>query len=186
MKANNTSRSIELAKRMTEKFADFKESITRELTNFIQSQARALSLADLDRLTTDLPTLRERFAKIPSQTHAYLSDQLEFLCLFVEEQVVGRTRGLAEEPVAEAAFALLYFQRAIDLIPDPIPGLGLLNDSMVVTMVLRRQQRAFKGSLHAYMLRWPEPRFDLDQMLSVISPLRLTSFCSSLAIRPPE
>jgi hypothetical protein len=70
MKANNTSRSIELAKRMTEKFADFKESITRELTNFIQSQARALSLADLDRLTTDLPTLRERFAKIPSQTHA--------------------------------------------------------------------------------------------------------------------
>ena len=128
---------------MTEKFADFKESITRELTNFIQSQARALSLADLDRLTTDLPTLRERFAKIPSQTHAYLSDPLEFLCLFVEEQVVGRTRDLAEEPVAEAAFA----QRAIDLIPDPIPGLGLLDDSMVVTMVLRRQQRAFKGSL---------------------------------------
>ena len=166
---------------MTEKFADFKESITRELTNFIQSQARALSLADLDRLTTDLPTLRERFAKIPSQTHAYLSDQLEF-----QEQVVGRTRDLAEEPVAEAAFALLYFQRAIDLIPDSIPGLGLLDDSMVVAMVLRRQQHAFKGSLHAYMLRWPEPRFDLDQMLSVISPMRLTSFCSSLAIRPRE
>ena len=171
---------------MTAKFSGFKESITTELTNFIQSQACALSLAVLDRLTTDLPALRERFAKIPSQTYAYLSDQLEFLCLFVEEQVVGRTRDLAEEPVAEAAFALLYFQRTSDLIPDSIPGLGLLDDSMVVAMVLRRQQHAFKGSLHAYMLRWPEPGFDLDQMLSVISPMRLTSFCSSLAIRPPE
>jgi hypothetical protein len=35
------------------------------------------------------------------------------------------------------------------------------------------------------MLRWPAPGFDLDQLLSVISPLRVTSFCSSLAIRPP-
>lgn len=76
--------------------------------------------------------------------------------------------------MGEAAFALLYFQRAIDLIPDSIPGLGLLDDSMVVAMVLRRQERAFKGSSHACMLRWPEPRFDIDKVLSVISPLRLT------------
>jgi uncharacterized membrane protein YkvA (DUF1232 family) len=170
---------------MTTKFTDFKESMTTELTNFIQSQARALSLADLDQLIIDLPALRERFAKIPSQTYAYLSDQLEFLCLFVEEQVVRRNRDLAEEPVAEAAFALLYFQRPTDLIPDSIPDMGLLDDAMIVSMVLRRQERAFKGSSHAYMLGWPEPRFDIDQLLSVISPLRVTSFCSSLANRPP-
>ena len=48
--------------------------------------------------------------------------------------------------MAEAAFALLYFQRAIDLIPDSIPGLGLLDDSMIVEMVLRGQETAFKGS----------------------------------------
>jgi uncharacterized membrane protein YkvA (DUF1232 family) len=155
------------------------------LTNFIQSQARALSLADLDRLIVDLPALRKRFAKIPSQTYAYLSDQLEFLCLFVEEQVGGRNHDLAEEPVAEAAFALLYFLRAADLIPDSIPDMGLLDDAMIVSMVVRRQEHAFKGSSHAYMLRWPEPRFEVDQLLSVISPLRVTSFCSSLAIQPP-
>ena len=77
---------------MTTKYIDFKESTITELTNFIQSQARAVSLADLDRLMIDLPALRERFARIPSRTHAYLPDQLEFLCLFVEERVARRSR----------------------------------------------------------------------------------------------
>jgi uncharacterized membrane protein YkvA (DUF1232 family) len=170
---------------MTIKYTDFQESTSAELSRFIQSQARALSLADLDRLVIDLPALRERCADLPWQTHAHLAEQLEFLCLFVDERVVGRSRDLAEEPVAEAAFALLYFQRTSDLIPDSIPGLGLLDDSMVVAMVLRRQERAFKVSSHPYTLRWPEPRFDLDQILSVISPLRLASFCASLATAPP-
>jgi hypothetical protein len=58
---------------MTTKSTDFKETITRELTGFIQSQARALSLAGLDRLTADLPALRERFAKIPAQTYGLRS-----------------------------------------------------------------------------------------------------------------
>jgi uncharacterized membrane protein YkvA (DUF1232 family) len=168
---------------MAPKFTDFKESMIQELTNFIRSQAGALSLADCEWLVSGLPRLRERFAKIPLRTNEYLSDQLEFLCRFVEEQVVGRD--LAEEAVGEAALALLYFQRATDLIPDPIPDMGLSDDAMIVSMVLRRQEHAFKGSSHAYMLRWPEPKFGVDQLLSVISPLRVTSFCSSLAIRPP-
>jgi uncharacterized membrane protein YkvA (DUF1232 family) len=155
-----------------------------ELTNFIRSQAGALSLADLERLMIDLPAVRERFVKIPLQTYPYLADQLEFLCLFVEEQVVRRNPDLAEEPVAEAAFALLYYQWSTDLIPDSIPNLGLLDDAMIVSMVLRRQERAFKRSSYGYMLRWPEPKFDVDQLLEVISPVRVTSFCSSLANRP--
>jgi uncharacterized membrane protein YkvA (DUF1232 family) len=170
---------------MTTKTTDFKERMAKELTDFIRCQASSLSVADLDRLIADLPALRERFAKIPAQTYPYLSDQLEFLYRFVEEQVVGRNRDLAEEAVAEAAFALLYFQRATDLIPDSIPDMGLSDDSMIVSIVLRRQEHAFKRSSHGHLLRWPEPRFDVDQLLSVISPLRVTSFCSSLAIRPP-
>jgi uncharacterized membrane protein YkvA (DUF1232 family) len=169
---------------MTAKYIDFRESMTMELTDFIQSQAGALSVADLDRLISDLPALRERFARLPLQTYTHLPDQLEFLSLFVEEQISGCD--LAEEPVAEAAFALLYFQRATDLIPDSIPNMGLLDDAMIVSMVLRRQEHAFKRSSHAYMLRWPEAKFDVDQLLSVISPLRVTSFCSSLSIQPPD
>ncbi len=166
---------------MTTKSTDFKETMTRELNDFIQSQARALSLAELDRLTADLPALRERFAKIPAQTYPYLADQLQFLSLVVEDQVV---RDPAGEIVGEAAFALLYFQRATDLIPDSIPGMGLLDDAMIVRIVLGRHERAFKSSSHAYNLSWPGPSFDVEQLLAVISPLRLSSFYWSMATQP--
>ena len=166
---------------MTTKFTDFKKTMTAELTGFIQSQARVLSLADLNRLVIDLPALRERFAKIPSETYPYLSDQLEFLSRVVEEQVV---REPAAEMVGEAAFALLYFQRATDLIPDSIPGMGLLDDAMIVRIVLGRHEHAFKSSSHASRLSWPAPSFDVDQLLSIVSPLRLTSFYLSMATEP--
>jgi uncharacterized membrane protein YkvA (DUF1232 family) len=167
------------------KFTDFRDSMTRELTHFIQSQARALSLSDLDWLVMNLPSLRKRLTKPPLRTYPYLADQLEFLCRFVEEQVVERSRHLAEDAVAEAAFALLYFQRSTDLIPDPIPDMGLLDDAIIVGLVLHRQRHAFKQSSYAdMMLRWPEPRLEVEELLSVISPLRLSSFCSSWANRP--
>lgn len=163
---------------MTTKSTDFKETMTRELNDFIQSQSRALSVAELDRLSADLPALRERFANIPAHTYPYLKNQLQFLSLVVEDQVV---RDPAGEMVGEAAFALLYFQRATDLIPDSIPGMGLLDDAMIVRIVLGRHQHAFKLSQHGYQLNWPAPSCDIDQLLSVVSPLRLTWFNLSRA-----
>ena len=106
---------------------------------------------------------------------------VSILSLVVEEQVI---RDPAGQMVGEAAFALLYFQGATDLIPDSIPGMGLLDDAMIVRIVLRRHQQAFKFNPHGYKVSWPTPSFDIDQLLSVVSPLRLTSFCQSMATGP--
>ncbi len=86
--------------------------------------------------------------------------------------------------VGEAAFALLYFQRTTDLIPDSIPGMGLLDDAIIVRIVLSRHEHALKSSSHAYKLSWPTPSFDVDQLLSIVSPLRLNSFYLSMATEP--
>jgi uncharacterized membrane protein YkvA (DUF1232 family) len=165
---------------MTTKYADFKEWMTTELIDFVQSQASVLSVADLNRLIADLPALRKRFTTIPSQTYPYLSDYLEFLSLVVKDEVAGTNRDSISQTVSEAAFALLYFQTATDLIPDSIPDMGLLDDAMIVSLVLRRHEDAFKRSSYAYKLHWPLPTFDIDQLLSVVSPLRLESFYSSM------
>jgi uncharacterized membrane protein YkvA (DUF1232 family) len=163
---------------MTTSSTDFRERITREITDFIQNQARAISVTAIERLVADLPALRKRFAKIPAQSYPRLAEQLQFLSLVVEDLAV---RDPAGEIVGEAAFALLYFQRAADLIPDSIPGLGLLDDAVIVRIVLGRHEDAFKSGSYGYMLSWPAPSFDLDQLLSVVSPPRLTSFCLSMA-----
>ena len=52
---------------MTTKATDFKQTMTSEIGSFIESQARAVSIADINRLIVDLPALRERFAKIPAR-----------------------------------------------------------------------------------------------------------------------
>jgi uncharacterized membrane protein YkvA (DUF1232 family) len=168
---------------MIAKLTDFKQSLISELTEFIRNQADAISLRDLYQLITDLPAVRERFRNIPVETYPYLKNQLEFLCLFIEERLAERKSGLSDAALGEAAFALRYFQRTPDLIPDSIPHMGLLDDVIIVDIVLRRQHNAFKRSSHGEKLSWPEPKFEVDELLSIISPLRLSSFCTSLANR---
>src|SRR5262249_50209135 len=140
-RANSRPRLGQFLKIMTTSSTDVRERITGEITAFIQNQGRAMSLAVIERLIADLPTLRKRFAKIPARTHPYLADQLQFLSLVVEELAV---RDPAGEIVGEVAFALLYFQSANDLIPDSIPGLGLLDDAVIVRMALGRHEEALK------------------------------------------
>jgi uncharacterized membrane protein YkvA (DUF1232 family) len=169
---------------MNVKYVEFREKMTRELIGFIQTQARALSVADIRRLIRDLPPLGERFTTIPLQTYPYLLGHLEFLFLVFKEQVTRRSGNPARLIVSEAAFALLYFERTNDLIPDSIPGMGLLDDAMIASLVVRRHEAAFKHSSHAHKLRWPLPVFDIDQLLSVVSPLRLDSYYASAKTLP--
>ena len=140
-----------------------------------------MSITAIERLVADLPVLRKRFAKIPAEAYPYLAHQLQFLSLVVEDLAV---RDPAGEIVGEAAFALQYFQRTTDLIPDSIPGMGLLDDAVIVRIVLGRHEEAFKSGSYGYKLSWPTPSFDVDQLLSVVSPLRLTSFYPSMATGP--
>jgi uncharacterized membrane protein YkvA (DUF1232 family) len=163
---------------MTAEYSNFREAMTMELTKYIECQAHALTRTDLDRLVVDLPALRDVSAEIPSGSYAYLADQIEFLCRFVEENLVGQKTDVIDSAVAEAAFALSYFQRHSDLIPDAIPHIGTLDDAMIVHVVLRRHEQTFRRSSHAYLLRMPDREFDVDDLLSVISPLRVMSFCS--------
>ena len=45
----------------------------------------------------------------------------------------------------EVAFALLYFLKGIDRIPDSVPEVGLLDDAMVVQAVLQRHETVLEA-----------------------------------------
>src|SRR5215472_5470463 len=103
-RANSRPRLSQFLEIMTTSSTDFRERITREITDFIQNQAHAISVTAIERLVADLPALRKRFAKIPLQSYPYLADQLEFLSLVVEDLAV---RDPAGEILGETAVALL-------------------------------------------------------------------------------
>ena len=84
---------------------------------------------------------------------AHLRRRLELLATFCEE---ASRDGSAGTPAhLEAAFALLYFLKGCDRIPDTLPEIGLLDDAMIVQIVLQRHA----ATLRAHWLRrrrvWP-------------------------------
>lgn len=45
----------------------------------------------------------------------------------------------------EAAFALLYFLKGFDRVPDTLPEIGLLDDAMIVQIVLQRHAATLRA-----------------------------------------
>lgn len=55
----------------------------------------------------------------------------------------------------EAAFAVSYFAREGDLIPDTLGAIGLIDDIAVAQTVLLRNAAAFQALSTATKLPWP-------------------------------
>ena len=62
-------------------------------------------------------------------------------------------RATLSPAIRESAFALLYFLKGFDRIPDSVPEIGLLDDALVVQVVFQRHEAA----LRAHWLRRRRP-----------------------------
>lgn len=100
----------------------------------LERGAACVQPADLERLRRMLPALRSKAARITDST--VLPRRLGVLMQFVTETP---SAGASASPaLREAAFALFYFLKGYDLIPDTVPGIGLLDDALLVETVFRR------------------------------------------------
>ena len=131
--------------------------IQSELSHLIAQHAAAISSADLETLAVRLPEVRSHVQRYKCPEYPALPDQVEFLALLIEDTAAGLNEELPFSALAEAAFALNYLENEKDIIPDDVPGIGLLDDAMIVSLVLQRNQEYYRDHPRAYKLRWPVP-----------------------------
>lgn len=82
-----------------------------------------------------------------------LRRRLEILAAYFDE---ARPRaGAGDLAYREVTFALLYFLKGFDRIPDTIPEVGLLDDAMIVQFVFERHSVALRAHAQRRGRAWP-------------------------------
>ena len=133
-----------------------------EFINFIENAAARLTPKQVQQLVSDLPELRDAFAKMRASTFPETERQLWFLAANVEAVWTESYRDMPYPAALEAAFAVSYFHRAVDLIPDTLEVIGLTDDAAVVQTVLARNACAYEKFAAATHLDWAEFKLKSD------------------------
>jgi uncharacterized membrane protein YkvA (DUF1232 family) len=108
-----------------------KERISRR---FVSNRAAGITPSDLDTVTDEADRIRKKFEKNGPLGRFIGGAQL--LISAVRDYSRGAYRKVPYRTVAVIAAALLYVLNPFDLIPDAIPGVGLLDDATVVGFAL--------------------------------------------------
>ncbi len=87
----------------------------------------------LDELTT---SARTKASGSPSSKIRDLAEQVKLLGRLVRAYAAGTYRDIAVRNIVLVVAAILYFVTPIDLIPDAIPGAGLIDDASILAFVL--------------------------------------------------
>lgn len=115
-----------------------------EMNEFVAHGASKITPRELEEVVRAIPLLRAEWTtKVDHDAFPCLAEQLDFVARLVEDFSAGLEKDIPFEAAAEAAFALVYFHREIDIIPDFIPGIGYADDAAVVDTILQRHDDVF-------------------------------------------
>jgi uncharacterized membrane protein YkvA (DUF1232 family) len=114
----------------------------KTLERALRDAASKVKPADLLKVAQRVPALR-RLIRGPI---ADLADDVTTLTAMVKDYAAGDYREVPQKSVFAATAALLYILNPMDIIPDIVPALGLVDDAAVLTMVVR----AIQADVHAY------------------------------------
>lgn len=133
-----------------------------EFTEFIETGTRRLTPRTVHDLLPEIPEIRARIETAEAPGFPKLKTQLQFLAEVVEALGNHRDHDLPYTASLEAVFALTYFARDVDLIPDFLTDIGLTDDAAVAATVLQRHAQAFAEFAGRRGLDWstitPETR----------------------------
>jgi uncharacterized membrane protein YkvA (DUF1232 family) len=113
----------------------------RDVEKFILEGARRITPVHLERMIRQLPEIR----LVATQVTGFpqLPDQVEFLAQLIEDFYSGLSPDIPYTAIADAAFALSYLRKGIDIIPDSIPGVGYADDAAIINVVFETYKQPF-------------------------------------------
>lgn len=95
--------------------------------------------------------LRAKIAQLEEGTN--LRRRLEVLSTYCDD--ASREGCGGTQVHREAAFALFYYLKGFDRIPDTVPEIGLLDDAMIVQIVLQRHSATLRAHWLHRGWAWP-------------------------------
>ncbi|RJR43974.1 MAG: DUF1232 domain-containing protein [Desulfobacteraceae bacterium] len=101
---------------------------------FIRKGASEIRSEDLKRVIEKADEIMEKIVK-GGPLKRFISDVVLLIAL-VKDYWNGKYRRIAWGTIAAIAFVLLYVLSPIDIIPDVIPFIGLLDDALVLGICL--------------------------------------------------
>ena len=125
-----------------------------EIAKFVHRGAAMITPKILKGVHKRLPYLKLKFTEFYDPAFPHLADQLEFLADVVEDFAEGVEDDLPYATVAAATFALVYADRQIDLIPDPVAEIGHADDSSVVRAVLIEHEKVLAAYAGRHEMKW--------------------------------
>jgi uncharacterized membrane protein YkvA (DUF1232 family) len=88
-------------------------------------------------IVAELRSIPERMQKITNQARLVME--------LTEDFQSGRYRDISWVAIAVAAAGLVYAVSPTDVVPDALPGLGMLDDMVVLTLVMRYLEKDLKA-----------------------------------------
>lgn len=101
----------------------------------VERDAKKVTEEDVRRVLSRRRELDEKFKKVPDKLNK-LVNQAKLLYELIRSYIDGSYREIPWISIATAAAALVYFLSPIDLVPDMIPGIGYIDDLLVVRFAL--------------------------------------------------
>lgn len=130
------------------------KDLTSEIEKFLVHGARQITIRDIDRVREQLPAIRDRLKQSDAGEVPHLVEHFSFLANVFEDFVSGRFANFPYVGAAEVAFALQYLVRDVDVIPDFVEGIGLIDDATVAIVALKRNANALADHPKASAIDW--------------------------------
>ena len=103
-------------------------------TDFVEKGSRSVSEDDVHEVIEKADAIEKRFSK--EGPLGRLVDDGQLLLSLVKDYWRREYRSLPYWTLSAIAFTLLYVANPFDLIPDALPGVGLIDDAAVLSVCL--------------------------------------------------